>query len=460
MTEGSRSPGRLASGGPERILLYLAPLLYAAYALVVPPFQTPDEHQHLFRAWQVASFDLVGERRGDEAGGMLPPSLGQAAAAEIGSIYPHAAREIPVRPAYEMYSRRTAVDTGTPERFTNFFGSVIYPPTSYVPQVVAIWLGRSVGFSVESILRLARLLNSALTITLLWGAIRITPLGKRLLLTFALLPPVAAFSASMGQDGLVIGLSALVVATGLRAVVSKGWDWSSVMVLALATPVMTLAKIVYLPLAALALMPTKLRGQRVRMLLPPLAAIVCAGICLAGWQSLIAPSLVKFGPAVADSSAQVRLILSDPGGHLGRVTNAYGDQWLLLLISMFCFGWLNVGPAIGAAILSVLALAIVIYDGDENAGQLPISTRCWMIILVAIALTLLATALFIYFNLPNTDRITGLQGRYLLPLVPALLIPLLRTSKSSGNNLVPALGLTLGANLSALIVIFMTFYRL
>src|SRR5262245_29628451 len=62
---------------PARLYLMLAPLIYLIYALLAPPFQTPDEHQHLFRAWQVAHFQWIGERRENEAGGLLPAGLGE-----------------------------------------------------------------------------------------------------------------------------------------------------------------------------------------------------------------------------------------------------------------------------------------------------------------------------------------------------------------------------------------------
>jgi hypothetical protein len=454
----SRLSGALDRLAPERLFILIAPLLYVAYALLTPPFQTPDEHQHLFRAWQIASFDIVGEKRGDEAGGMLAPSLGRAAAPEIGSIYPHAARDIRMKPISEMFARQTPLGLDEPRRFTNFFGSVIYPPTSYGPQVAAIWIGRGLDFSVESILRLARLLNAALAILLLWAAIRLVPVGKRVLLIIGLSPPVAAFTASMGQDGLVIGLSALLVAASVRAVAAGRWDRRGAAILGAAATLVTLAKIVYLPLAAIALVPLR-RGARGRAwFLPPLLSIAVALLFMAAWQAVTAGAVVKFGPQFAASSDQINLVLTGPIEHFLRVARTYWQASAPLLWSTFLFGWLTVGPAYAAGLLSLLALALVVLAGDERSCDLPLATRLWTMVLVSSSLFLLATVLFIYFNPPNTHYVSGMQGRYLLPLLMALAVPLLRMRPPGGNNLLLALLLSLGANIAALWVIMEAFY--
>ncbi len=60
---------------PDRLFVLIAPFLYAAYALLTPPFQSFDENQHLDRAWQISSLQFTGERRGAQSGGELPPGL-------------------------------------------------------------------------------------------------------------------------------------------------------------------------------------------------------------------------------------------------------------------------------------------------------------------------------------------------------------------------------------------------
>src|SRR4051794_23595305 len=83
---------------PHRLFLLIAPLLYAAYALLTPPSQAFDENQPLYRAWQIGSFTLTAERRGVESGGELPPGLRDATLREIGSVTPQSDRRIVVRP--------------------------------------------------------------------------------------------------------------------------------------------------------------------------------------------------------------------------------------------------------------------------------------------------------------------------------------------------------------------------
>ena len=47
------------------------------FALLIPPFQSPDEPNHFYRAWQVSEGHFFPEKKGDRLGGMLPASLMQ-----------------------------------------------------------------------------------------------------------------------------------------------------------------------------------------------------------------------------------------------------------------------------------------------------------------------------------------------------------------------------------------------
>src|SRR5690348_14660006 len=117
----------------SRIFLFVAPLLFAAYALLTPPFQTFDENQHLYRAWQLSSLELTAERRGSKSGGELPPSLDKAALKEIGSTVPQGKRWAVVRPISEMFGLNTPIGKEEPRVFYNFFGAAVYSPAGYVP---------------------------------------------------------------------------------------------------------------------------------------------------------------------------------------------------------------------------------------------------------------------------------------------------------------------------------------
>lgn len=451
---GSRHPIRL-----ERLFLWFALPLYAAYALLTPPFQTPDEHQHLFRAWQLASFDLIGERRGESSGGMLPPGLPRAAAAELRDISPHADRTVRPQPVADRLARSTPVDSDAPTQFVNFFGSVLYPPAGYVPQIVAIWIGEALALSVEHILRLGRLLNGALAIGLLYAAIRLIPIGRLALFFVALMPMTAASAASLGQDGLIIGGVGLLTALGLRAMLDGRWRTRELASAAVLTAVVTLAKMTYLPMAAIAALPVPGGKSAWRWLLPPVLVMVASAALLLLWLATVTPLVVSMRADVPAAGARIAAILQNPAEFAPILWTTFVSRLGLLVGTLFRFGWLTVGPVIGALVATYAALGIVLITGDSYAHRLTRGARLWLIVVAVSVVILIALAMYLTFTPAGSPHVEGLQARYFLPIAPALLIGASRVRKSRTRwPEVSVILLMAAANLAALHAIARAFY--
>ena len=445
---------------PHRLFLLLAPLIYAFYALITPPFETPDEHQHLFRAWQISSFQFLGESRNGVSGGELPPGLVAAAKTELGTAEPHLARrDLPKATWAERFDRATAIGGGQPVQFANFTGSASYSPVAYVPQVLAIWAGRALDLSVENLVRLGRLLNAALACLLLYGAMRTLPVGRLLLLVVALLPMTASCAGSLGQDGLIIGGSAWLVALCVRCVVDRQWSsrdgWAA---LAL-TSVITLAKMVYLPLIGLGLF---LRGTNGRLRPSAFAALagLAAAALLALWlwlsSSLPAPQMA----GLPTPGEQLRKVISEPSLFPIALSNTFNlDGQIRLGQRLFMFGWMNVGPVGMAWLASVAAWFVALWSGDSRGDRLTIGWRLWSLVICALIVVLIAAAMYLGATPLGSDRIEGLQGRYFIPLFLPISLAFLRRSRRS-LPLLPVFvaGAMIAANVSALNAIIEAFY--
>src|SRR3954464_8500313 len=65
----------LGSLSPQKFFLLVASLFGVLYALVLPPFQSPDEFNHFYRAWQISTGQLIGLKTIDRLGGILPQGL-------------------------------------------------------------------------------------------------------------------------------------------------------------------------------------------------------------------------------------------------------------------------------------------------------------------------------------------------------------------------------------------------
>jgi uncharacterized membrane protein len=448
---------------PRHVAIYLclALVLHPAYALITPPFQTPDEHFHLYRAYQLSRFEVIGERRGDQAGGLVPTAYVRAAGAELDLSRPHIfPRRVPERPLAAIFGRATEVGRDEPMVFTT--GAVLYTPAGYVPQVLAVWIGDAAGASVETIIRLGRLLNAALTIALIALALAMMPVGRLPMLVVALLPMTVATAAAFGQDGAVIGASCLLTALGVRASLRGAWRAREFAAAAAAGLIVSLAKYVYVPLLAVALWPIP-RGvgwsrwsSRVVALLAPTLALVAL------WLLAVRGLMVPAGPDLPSWSEQLHFMLAEPARSAAAVLRGWvGDRYRFEQI-VGTFGWLNVGPSKYALVLVPLATLAALLAGDDGARSLGWQRRAWYLVVAAgVALGMALILLLVYSPLGAREP-QGLQGRYYLPLLPLALVALLPARR----RLLPTAyrvdllvaGLMLAANVASLLTIARAFY--
>lgn len=440
-----------------RIFALLAPLLYLAYAVITPPFQTPDEQQHLFRAWQLAQGELIGTRDGDRAGGMLPVALSVAAAKEIGTAEPHLHGPRP-RATYDVARHaRTTVEAGQ-RQFTDFLGSVLYPPTSYLPQTIAVMLGRATDLSVENVVRLGRLLNAAVALVLMGCAILLTPFGKRVLLFIGVMPMTAACAASLGQDGLIIGGCCLSIALALRRWAKlrpfRGERLTSIG-LALVT---LLGKPVYLPLMLLGIRPRSSDIADGRRNADILIGVALSLIVLAGWRALVSTLEVPAVVGVPATGVRLTEWMHHPTVLLTMMRDTVEYRGLTLVGTLAMFGWMDVGPVGGVFWTVLLSPLFLLVTGDGGGIEPGRTLRIWLVMGAVACSLMIVLVAFLLWTPADSLFISGLQGRYFIPPVAALLLAILprKALIPSGWPIAPALMLV--ANVAALNAIAQTYY--
>ncbi len=443
----------------RRLLLIAGGLLYLAYALITPPFQTPDEHQHLFRAWQLAHSQLVGERRGKEAGGMVPVGLPAAAKAELGSVAQTAIRPVPKRPLGAMFSRSTPISAAQPKVFANFPGSVLYSPASYVPQIGAVWIGEPLGLTVENIVRLGRLLNAALTLGLLLLALTVLPVGRLFLLLVALTPMTASMAGSFGQDGIVIGSCAVLIALNVRARFEGRWTRRSLFLLAAFAAIVGLTKIVYLPLVGLAWLPLPPPARPLPWLGWPILVGIGGAALSALWLHATAGVVVPLAVDAAAPAAHLAFLKAHPFALPATLGSTFVHRSLPVFFSSFNFGWMTVGPVFSAALLAIAAFIFAFRHGEAAATRLTWSWRCWAAFVGLVAAIGIPIALYLVSMPLGAPIVEGLQGRYFLPLLLLVgLIFLRRRAPPSDTPARFAILAMLAANAAALAAIGSAFY--
>lgn len=413
--------GRVPGAGwtvTELVGFWLALLGSLALLILTPPFETPDEHQHFFRAYQLSELTLTSEVRAGEAGAELPSSLPESAERFLLSREEHIDRPIILHPI-----DRTLEEFGRPldperREWVRFVGSSLYPPLPYVPQATAISLGRALGGGPAALLYLGRLANLLVGLAIFLWALSLAPAGWRPAFFVGVLPMSLILYASNGPDALIFTSAFLFTATVLRTLTPSRWRTRDVIVAIVCGIVFCSAKPTYAPLL-LAGFAGALNREHRRNVLAANAIIVVA-VVAATFLWLQAQTSVRIPVREGvDFAAQVAFLKGNPIDYaqtLVRTNARYLPFYYQGFIGIG--GWLNVYPPKLLYLIGLVAL------GASLAGNRPAPPRLspfailWLLALIAASVLLVFTALYIYWNPVGASEVEGVQGRYFLPLAP------------------------------------------
>ncbi len=410
-----RAP-RPAAGRPDFGLVAWLLALGMLLGSLVPPFQSPDEFDHVKRAYLLGKGMWVLETPdGGSSGGRVDTGL---------LAYMDHWRPMPFTPAIRTSTeaRRRAGEigwTGTRE-FSTAPGTGYYFPLVYAPQAIGLAVGEALGLTVAASYALARALALATVGALLATAFAVFP-ANPLAIALLVLPMTAFQVVSASLDGVSTALAVLAVALCLR-VAADGEAARPAAVRALAGTVFLLAssRVHLLPLLAPALLAVLRTGSRRHL---ALLAAVTLGVV--GWILVAMKSTVDTRVPLGTSPASIALsYATDPLGFLrvvgatlaqeGRLA-AYRDEFVGVL------GWLDArfaGATYREATQLIAAIALLSVSIGRDRG-----TRAVRAMLGASALAcslLVFFALLVAWNPPPATVIQGVQGRYFL--VPALML--------------------------------------
>jgi uncharacterized membrane protein len=431
MRQSASVRGTTTSTGLKPALLYavLALIGGAAFAILVPPLQAPDEAHHFARAYQVAGGVLVPSNRRGELGGVLPSNIAasiriatttawhaEARITEFGSQYREF--QVPVDPAHTS--------------FTEFPNTAVEPPFAYLPQAVGIRVARQVSDTVLSCLFGARLGNVLIAVFFIAWAIYLTPVFRWVLVFIALSPLSLGVVATATSYGFTQGMLFLFCAAVFRAAYRPTPELSRGAIAALvATAIgMSLVSQGYFPLLLLFLLiPAARLGNRARywLLVGGLVVIALAG-CIA-WE------LIAAGPLKAENSfvVQARQLLDHPR-QIGQVA-IYGIGPPVPLVAKTLGGplvtdRLNLGPLVSIPFV-ILMLMIAFLDFAPSVGRVTLGKR--IIPWAVVALCAVAISLLMYLTLPAAYFNQRMHPRQVIPVGFLLLLFFLNAMPHAGR---------------------------
>lgn len=187
---------------PEYFFVGTASVFGLIFLFITPPFQTPDEPAHFYRAYEISELNLA--RIPDE----VPVAVKQTATAcermKFKSWEKFSPKEMTALKSIRLDSHQRA-----------YVESVDYT-IPYLPQALGIAIGRLFSNVPVNYLYWARFFNLITAIFLIFLAIRITPVQKWIFGLLGVMPMTVSQMASASYDAPTIGLSLLLIALILK----------------------------------------------------------------------------------------------------------------------------------------------------------------------------------------------------------------------------------------------------
>lgn len=406
---------------PEQVFLAVGIVAGVVSVLLMPPFTGADERAHLFRAYQISEGTLLAERHADRVGGFLPKALQRSS----------------WDPEHKRFNWLNLHDRG----FAEFRNTALYAPVPYLPQATAIAVGRIVHLPRIFLLYLGRLAGLAASLTLIFAAIRVAPIGKRLFVLLALTPMALRQMTALTADSVTNAAAFLLVAMFLRLALDRQMQLGGrfLALLALCSLVVSLSKQAYFPLLFLYFMcPAERIGSLQRYLATFLGIAALNLAALAAWfwviQSLYAPQPIA---PDADPARQLAFIVSHPIDYCLILLADARYHWASYLAH--CFGYVRrLPPAFGWLHVPVLAL-VGLVDGREDVA-LGLRAKSAIIGVLVTTIVVVNTLNYLGWNPVGADSISFIQGRYYIPITP---LPALLLSNRRLSSVLPEHHLTL-----------------
>jgi len=446
---GPGGGARLAQIRWDRWFLVLGIPFGVLLMVFLKPNLSPDAPFHFLRIDEIAHGHVVSPR--DRAGQAIA-SPDACAAGVFTSMFSQwldnswhpsdAFHRIPCRARTPIVTSNTALNS----------------PVAYVPAVVGYGAGRALGSSALG-LWLARLAGLATYLALCWAAIRLSPWGRPVLFLVALLPTSMTLAANLSADPMAISLGLLATALLLRLRVPRVDevpDRTGRLLVALAACLFLLAasKNLYAPVALTAFL---VPADRIRTLGRRLAygAGVVGSIVLASglWSALVVDKVrfILFWNG-ADSIRQKAWIRAHPVGYLRILGHSLFGTWLLVnhtVPGMVAPAWWHLqsrAPGVGESTVSLVVTVAMIVGAfllacrpragtaDEGAAtgtrlagrreELLIWAVLGVILVLVFALVVYGESVASAADLRTNPVINYIEGRYFLPILPLLLVPL------------------------------------
>lgn len=408
----------------EKVFVFTILCLGVIYNFVLTPYMTPDESYHIDMSYRHSNTLLGIESAGENKCYKRQDDTGL----EFTSSPSLENYKIIYDGLFSMAENDTLVEaeaTSTTEA----------PMIIYLPAVLGMTLARLLHLGTVPMLLLGRWFSLLGFTILTYFGMKKLPFGKTALFLLAVLPMNLQQCTSFSYDAVITGVSFLYIcwcvslAFGEKQV--KATDMLGLGILGI---ILVYGKSgVYLPLALLIFLIPAARfgGKRVRNLCV-LGLFLLPVLCFLNQNTATVSYIATTTEATATVGSSttagytIGYFLSQPLELVRMLANTLSDKTAFYLESLVGqkMGWVEIDISEVISMLFWLLLILASLKTKEEPMYIRTGQKWWIVFVCAVCAGLILAGMLLTWTPRGYVSIEGVQGRYFIPLMPALLLVL------------------------------------
>ena len=408
---------------PEQVFLFTGTMLAVLYLLLLPPLSVPDEEVHFKEAYYHLN-RIMGKQQTEGTVLMDKEDF-------------HGMQKFETTPSLCEYDRlKEAVfkkgrEAGVTEvdRF-----DTQAPMVTYLPGMAGIFLGKAFGLNGVMVIVLGRICSILFYLFTMYWMIRLMPMGKGAAFIMAILPMTIQQCCSYSYDSVVIEIALLYLAVLFGLIyTSKPLTNRQVVLYAVFMVMLSICKGgTYMPLCLLTmLIPiSRFKDKKQKWAFVGIMAFIAIAAFLSSTLSY-----VLYVAAPTEEQAANSYLAGEAYGAAGllkepltfmylsvRTLFLSGDGFLETMLGMQ-LGWLNifVSRLVIYGLLLLMVLSLLRCEARENM-EITLGQKIFYALVALMPLGMVLVSMFMSWTPKNSTEIAGIQGRYLLPALPVLLM--------------------------------------
>lgn len=408
---------------PHYLYGFIAIIAAVSFVFLTPPFQAPDEEAHYMRAYQFAKGHIIlGKQQGNTLSACTPKeAINDMLEVRGSDIRGNTNKKYDIRDV----KRKLFDKIDKPQECGKYDTTDThnYSILGYLPAVFGIGLIDAVNGPPMVGFYLARLFTAIISIAIISIAIYLIPRRKLVLIVVSLLPMLVFQQSVISVDGVSFAILALFIAYTSRLYYEKSIDKKQWIKLAAIVFALCISKpLLYIFIPYIFILLSKKNRKKIFIILA-FSVLTVIGFMIMG--RMLYGKVRVGGAEGANYLEQAKYLIGAPTKipeiALNTYTTNYGDSIIQGIIGVFGVAdttmpiWVYFMAAINISFTFLLSSV-----DDNKTKRLKKIHIIVFSLLIIFYFAIVNGAIYVFYSPVKFEILYGVQGRYFLPILLAL----------------------------------------